>query len=69
MDALDLGYGIRSEKKRSEKQIPHIKAFSEDFRIKMEKAADNYINEILKDLYTNFNKSQKTFSTIYYELY
>ena len=69
LDALDLGYGIRSEKKRSEKQIPHIKAFSEDFRIKMEKAADNYINDILKDLYTNFNKSQKTFSTIYYELY
>lgn len=69
LDALDLGYGIHSEKKRSEKQIPYIKTFSEDFRIRMEKSVDSYVDGLMKDIKTNLKKSQNLFSSIYYELY
>ena len=69
LDALDLGYGIHSEKKRSNKQVPYIKSFTENFRIEMEKTYTNYLNNILRKLKTNFNNSQKKFSNIYYEIY
>ena len=69
LDAIDLGYGIRSAKKRSQKQIPYINSFTEDFRMRMENAAEYYTNEIMRAIRERYKKSQKEFSKIYYELY
>lgn len=69
LDAIDLGYGIHSEKKRAKEQIPYIEDFSEDFRINLEKAADTYVNNILLEVRKRIAKSQKNFKTLYYELY
>lgn len=69
LDAIDLGYGIHSEKKRSKEQLPYIEEFSENFRINLERTADTYVSNVLQETSKIVTKSQRTFKTLYNELY
>lgn len=69
LDAVDLGYGIYSEKKRSEKQLPYIQKFSEDFLNRISISGTSYIDKIIENIRKEVKKSQIVFKKKYYEYY
>lgn len=69
LDAVDLGYGIYSEKKRSEKQLPYLQKFNEDFLNNINISGTSYVDKIVGNIRKEVKKSQVVFKKKYYEYY
>ena len=69
LDAVDLGYGIYSEKKRSEKQLPYLQKFNEDFLNNINISGTSYVDKIVGNIRKEVKKSQVVFKKKYYVYY
>lgn len=69
LDAIDLGYGIYSAKKRSKEQVPYLESFSKSFLDSMNRSGNSFVNQITYQIKKEVKKSQSQFKKMYYECY